>query len=185
MFICAVLFICCSSNIFKESKKYSSKICEDNILWSSKRKLIWNDFRGIPDTSRTNVGALTTSKIEITENYIIDGIPKYLLRCYFIRSKSWTTVSDESTLLHEQLHFDIDELFTRKIRKAFDSLNVKKVKDYQIYDNIYIFYGKKCETYQTLYDNQVYFNDNQQQQWIKKVEAELLRLKKYEYVLEE
>jgi len=102
-----------------------------------------------------------------------------------LESESWTRVNDESTLLHEQLHFDIDELFTRKIRKAFDSLNIKKVKDYQIYDNIYISYGEKCETYQKLYDNQVYFNDSKQQQWIKKVGAELLRLKKYEYIPEE
>ena len=82
------------------------------------------------------------------------------------------------------MHFDIAEIFTRKIRKAFDSLNIKKIKDYQIYDNIYIFYGNKCETYQKLYDNQVYFNNFQQQQWIKKVGLELARLKKYEYISE-
>ncbi|WP_417943020.1 hypothetical protein [Flavobacterium sp. RS13.1] len=184
LFIC-LLFICCSINVFKESKNHNFKEDIDRILWSSKRKLVWDDFRGIPDTSRTNIGALTSSKIEITENDVLNGIPKYVVQCYFVKSKSWTTVSDASSLLHEQLHFDIDELFTRKIRKAFDSLNIKKVKDYQIYDNVYIFYGEKCEAYQKLYDNQVYFNDNQQEKWMKKVGAELLRLKKYEYIPEE
>lgn len=182
-FVC-LLFICCSTNVFKESKKRSFKEDNDQILWSSKRKLVWNDFRGTPDKSKTNVAALTSSKIEIIENYVLNGIPKYVVQCYFIKSKSWTTVSDESTLLHEQLHFDIDELFTRKIRKAFDSLNIKKVKDYQIYDDIYIYYGEKSETYQKLYDNQVYFSDSKQQQWIKKIGTELLRFKKYEYIPE-
>ena len=177
LFFVCVLFIFCSSNIFKDD--------DDRILWSSKRKLVWEDFRGIPDTSRTNVDALTSSKIEITENYTLDDIPKYVLQCHFIKSKSWTRVCDESTLLHEQLHFDIDELFTRKIRKSFDSLNLKKVKDYQLYNSIYISYGEKCELYQNLYDNQVYFNNSQQQQWIKKVGTELVRLKRYEYILED
>jgi hypothetical protein len=148
LFFVCILFIFCSSNVFIESKSNYFKEGSDRILWSSKRKLVWDDFRGIPDTSRTISIASTSSKIEITENFILNGIPKYEVQCYFIRSESWTKVNDESTLSHEQLHFDIDELFTRKIRKAFDSLNAKKVKDYQIYNNIYIFYGKKCETYQ-------------------------------------
>jgi hypothetical protein len=184
LFFFCILFILCSSNIYKKSHSVNLQKDDDEILWSSKRKLIWADFKGIPDTSRTNVEALTSTKIEITENYELNGIPKHILQCHFIKSKSWTIVNEESTLSHEQLHFDIAEIFTRKIRKAFDSLNIKKIKDYQIYDNIYIFYGNKCETYQKLYDNQVYFNNFQQQQWIKKVGLELARLKKYEYISE-
>jgi hypothetical protein len=181
-----VLFVCCSSNIFKKGNSchYSNKD-DDKILWSSKKKLVWDDFKGIPDTSSTNIGALTSSEIEIVYNETINGVPKYLLKCHFIKSKSWTRVNDIPTLLHEQLHFDIDELFTRKVRKAFDSLNKIKIEDFEIYNNTYTFYGEKCDKYQNLYDSQVYFNDENQQQWIKKIGAELAKLKRYEYIPEE
>ena len=185
LFICCILFVCSSSNIFKESNKPYLKKDDDKILWSSKRKLVWDNFRGIPDTSRTNIVASTFYEIAITNNYLENNIPKYTLQCYFIKSKSWTSVNDDYTLAHERLHFDIAELFTRKIRKAFDSLNIKKVKEIEVYNNMYTFYGEKLDKYQNLYDNQVYFNDKQQQQWIKKVVAELAKLKKYENTLVE
>jgi len=85
LFFVCILFIFSSSNVFKESKSHYFKEDCDRILWSSKRKVVWDDFRGIPDTSRTNVGALTSSKIEITENYILNDIPKYVVQCHFIR----------------------------------------------------------------------------------------------------
>jgi len=184
LFVCCILFFCCSSNIFKEINKPYVKKDDDMILWLTKRKLVWDDFRGIPDTSRTNVGAVTQGAIEIIDSNWENEIPKYKIGCFFIKSKSWTRVNDSYSLAHEQLHFDIAELFARKIRKAFDSLNVKKNKDNERYQDIYNFYVAKSEKYQDLYDNQVYFNDFQQQQWIKKVGLELARLKKYEYISE-
>ena len=178
-----ITYICCW-NLFKTTNKHLTQN-NDKILWSNERKLKENDFEALPDTTNLMIAGSTYSGIEITNSYFENDIPKFVVECNFIKSKSWIRIKSKDVLDHEQLHFDIDELFTRKIRKAFDSLNVKKVKDYQIYNNIYIFYGEKCETYQKLYDNQVYFNDSQQQQWIKKVGAELLRLKKYEYIPEE
>jgi len=183
LFVISILFFINMLNIFKICDKHP-KEDENEILWSSKRKLNWEDFKAIPDTTNTNVIALTSSEIQITENYVLNDIPKYILQCHFIKSKSWTKVSDTVTLAHEQTHFDISELFTRKIRKAFDSLNVKKIKDFEIYDKIYDLYGEKCDKYDDKYDDEVFFDDKKQQQWIKKVNVELLRLKKYEYVIE-
>lgn len=177
--------MCRSSFFFRQNKSNYIKQDSDEILWSSKRKLIWDDFMAIPDTNQTNLAALTSAKIQITENCVENGIPKYLLQCYFVKSQSWTKVNDKLTLLHEQLHFDIGELFTRKIRKAFDSLNSKKIKDYLIYENLYFTYGKKNESYQKLYDSDVNFNDINQLKWEKKIDADLLKLKKYEYIPKE
>ena len=185
LIIFCILFMCCSTNVFKKGNRPHLNKDDDRILWSNKRKSVWDDFKGIPDSSSTNTVALTCYEISITNNYLENDIPKYTLECYFIKSKSWTRVNDDYTLAHERLHFDIAELFTRKIRKAFDSLNVKKVKKVEIYNDMYAFYGEKCDKYQNLYDNQVYFNDNQQLQWIKKVDVELAKLKKYEYIQEE
>lgn len=179
-----IIFLCCSSNVFKQNKD-NFKQDSDEILWSSERKLIWNDFAGVPDTSQTNLAALTSAEIEITQNWGENDIPKYVLQCHFIKSQSWTKVHDELTLLHEQLHFDIGELFTRKIRRSFDSLNAKKVKDYLIYEKVFFSYVEKNESFQKKYDSEVNFNDVSQLKWAKKISAELLKLKKYEYIPKE
>ena len=154
-------------------------IDDDQILWKSERKLVWDDFKGIADTSKINVDAITSYKIEVTDSYFENDIPKYQLACYFIKSKSWTITNKKNTLDHEQLHFDIAEIYTRKIRKAFDSLNLKKCVDTNKYNEIYYRLGNECDIYQDKYDNTVYFNDIQQKKWSIKVNTELERLKKY------
>ena len=154
---------------------------DDQILWKSERKLVWDDFKGIADTSMINVDAITSCKIEVTDAYFENDIPKYKLSCYFIKSKSWTITNDKEVLEHEQLHFDISEIFARKIRKAFDSLNLKKCVDTNKYEELYKRLGNESEIYQVKYDNTVYFSDIQQKKWSIKVNAELERLKKYAY----
>jgi hypothetical protein len=161
------------------------KIDDNKILWSNKQKLNWDNFVGIPDTTKINIVASTCCKIEVTDSKIINGIPIYVLECNFIKNESWKIVNDDYTLNHEQLHFDIYELYTRKIRKTFDSLNRKKVQDFKIYDKFYYNYGDKCSTYNDLYDSQVYFSEENQKKWNKKINCELLKLKKYEYIPEE
>ena len=154
---------------------------DDQILWKSERKLVWDDFKGIADTSMINVDAITSCKIEVTDAYFENDIPKYKLSCYFIKSRSWTITNDKKVLEHEQLHFDISEIFARKIRKAFDSLNLKKCVDTNKYEELYKRLGNESEIYQVKYDNTVYFSDIQQKKWSIKVNAELERLKKYAY----
>lgn len=82
-------------------------------------------------------------------------------------------------MAHEQLHFDISELFARKIRKSFDSLRYKKDINLDIYLEIYKSNVSKCEKFQYLYDHKVSNNNKNQQEWIEKVGAELLRMKDY------
>lgn len=164
-------------NFFK-NKELNDTI-KNRIVWSNKYKLTWNDFKCQPDTSMTNVGAVTSCEIEILHSEYKNEIPHYKLKCFFNLNKSWTVVNDSTSLKHEQLHFDIYELYTRKIRKSFDSLNVKKHKNISTYEKIFIKYGKKCNNRNDLYDNQVYFNEIKQKQWIERINKELLDYKDY------
>lgn len=177
----SIVIICSSA---KNNYKVFKEDC-DKILWSSKRKLIWDDFRGSPQNIGSIMLAGTYSNINVEYNYLENEIPNYKIECNFIKSKSWTVTDDIRILAHEQLHFDISELYTRKIRKSFDSLKNSKNKDIDNYDKIYYSYLAQRDNYDKLYDSQVYGNNIRQQQWIKKVGAELLRFKKYEYVPEE
>lgn len=163
----------------------------EKILWSSTDKLKWSDFKGRNTTSFGLTKAETTTIILVTKTYYNDEyIPVYEIACYFLPKQSWTITSEKFALEHEQLHFDIAELYTRKIRKTFDSLKIKKVKDFDKYENVFKQLNKKSVDYNILYDSEVYgineegnayFNYNKQREWIDKVGKELEALKDYEY----
>ncbi|MBF4515784.1 hypothetical protein IRZ71_05495 [Flavobacterium sp. ANB] len=173
----SILIICCSSY----QKENKSVFKDDDIIPWSNKKLTWDDFQGVPDTTEAFTKALTHSVI----NFKYYNTYTYIIQTNFIKSKSWTVTAHKQTLDHEQLHFDITELYARKIRRSFDSLTVKKNISSKDFNEIYNLNIKKCNSYQDLYDHQVYGNNVNQQKWIKKVGAELLKLKKYEYILEE
>ena len=156
----------------------------NKILWSSDRKLSWNDFKGLVDTSNVAVKAMTYSEIKIDGSYLKDSIHIYKVGCYFLTNRSWHVVNDSSTLSHEQLHFDISELFARKIRKSFDSLYVKRIVDVEKHEKLFNLYIQNCDKYQDLYDSEVYFNEKKQLFWKKKIAAELLKLKEWGYIPE-
>lgn len=177
------IFIICTS-VTKYSTVEDQE--DDRILWSSKRQLIWDDFEGdVPETKEPFVAAMTGYSIKLHYKRIDDIILNYKIENYFIKNKSWTITADTQTLAHEQLHFDIAELYARKIRKLFDSLMLKKINNFDSYIDIYNSNISKCDRFQYLYDHQVSGNNKNQQEWRKKVGAELLRLKKYEYIPEE
>ena len=177
LFIIIVFVFCSSNKPFEHNNFYENN---DQINWSSDRKLKWEDFKGTIDTTNSRIVASTFSEIQVVKNYFEKGLPKYIVECHFIKSKSWTKSNDDYVLSHEQLHFDISELFKRKMEKAFDSLNAKKIKDYKVYNMTYLNVCEKSNQYQDLYDSQVYFDTIKQQQWIEKISNELDKLKMYQ-----
>jgi hypothetical protein len=154
---------------------------EEKILWKESEKLIWDDFKGKVDTSKINVLAETCWEIKIIESHYNEKVPVFEIGNFFIKNKSWKITNDDYSLAHEQLHFDIAEIFARNIRKSYDSLNKKKIVDVNKYEAIFNHNIESCGKYNTKYDNEVYFNNKKQAFWIKKVGVELARLKKYEY----
>lgn len=154
---------------------------DDQILWDTDRKLVWDDFKGTADAGMPNIEALTASTIEVSTSYYENEVPKFNVASFFIKSQSWTKTDSDFTLEHEQLHFDITEIHARKIRKAFDSLSRKKVTNINKYKQIHARYGKICSSYQDAYDKSVYGNDAEQEKWARKITAELNRLEKYAY----
>lgn len=155
---------------------------EEKILWSPTKKLKWDDFKGEVDTTKALVGAVTCSEIKIIDSRLTNKIPILTIGCYFIKNRSWKIVTDDYSLAHEQLHFDISEIFARKIRKSIDSLNKKKIENPNQYQKVIDFYLKNLENYQDLYDNEVYFNEKKQALWSNKIASELLKYKKWAYL---
>ncbi|MDJ1498351.1 DUF922 domain-containing protein [Cytophagaceae bacterium DM2B3-1] len=97
----------------------------------------------------------------------------------FLKKQSWTldTVS-ESLLRHEQGHFDIAELYARKIRQTIDSLHKKAVKDPKVYANIIQSFFKERSRVGAIYDRETSHGTDivEQKRWIQKISFELKRL---------
>ncbi|CAI2767896.1 hypothetical protein [Flavobacterium collinsii] len=173
-----IIVLCCSMTNFAIEKKNNDE--NDEILWSKSKKLVWEDFKGIPDTVGSIMLAETTSTIKFEYNVTNNVLTSYKIESIFIKSRSWTITNDMQLLAHEQLHFDITELYARKIRKAFDSLRIRKNFNEENYSLIYNSNILKRNDLNKLYDSQVYGNNIRQNQWIKRVKNEVLKLNKYE-----
>ncbi len=153
---------------------------KDTIYWSVSRKVEWKDFKGKPDKS-TNLLAMTQAGIGY-EVACINGDLKLKIYCYFNVNKSWTKERESDELLaHEQLHFDITELYTRKLRKKLSEVADPCGKNVKELDKIYQSNFKECAKAQDLYDKETNhsLNEQKQQEWEEKIAKELKELEKY------
>ena len=154
--------------------------CKDCIEWQEDRRLKWSDFKGTPKRLSPNA-ALTDSGMSI-ELRCDDNTSEVIIKCYFDRTKSWTKNSESAYLLaHEQLHFDITELFVRKLRKQLAGLgnDCRKLNDHveKYYNENY----KDYVAYQTAYDKETNHSINTEMQahWDAKVAEELAELREF------
>ena len=96
----------------------------DEIKWEAGKKLSWNDFKGKAD-SHSTLHAYTRVGMK-TDFIAAKGEEAELeVRGYFIKSKSWVKPDQKTAglLAHEQLHFDICELYRRKLKKQLSEFN--------------------------------------------------------------
>ena len=90
---------------------------ERYLTWAAEEKLSWNDFMGDPDIS-TEMKAHTNSKLKFRWTCDNNKL-NFTVSASFDRHTSWKKADVTDHLLaHEQLHFDITELYARKLRKA-------------------------------------------------------------------
>ena len=94
---------------------------EQKILWKADEKLTWADFQGAPDPripyhANTSSGLSFSWSLKTSED---SAEFVYEVHSYFHPMESWVKGEQPSAslLAHEQLHFDISELYVRKLRQ--------------------------------------------------------------------
>jgi hypothetical protein len=96
--------------------------CQDNCLkWEESRTLQISDFLGnVSDTSHSD--AMSFAEVKYSYQFNSPRDFKFDVYANFNRNSSWIKkgIEDEALLRHEQLHFDIAELFARRIKYIFD-----------------------------------------------------------------
>lgn len=97
------------------------------FAWSGQRRLRWADFAA-PAPSGGDEGALTAYSIFYGVRCTGEAF-NFLAVAGFLPHESWVkpeVTSDraksERMLRHEQTHFDLTEVYTRRLRKAFSGL---------------------------------------------------------------
>lgn len=162
-----------------------AQINNEVIFWESKLKLKSLDFQGVVDTLEGYLISPTAVTTSIIRKVLIKKEWGYSYRTihYFSRKLSWKkdTIS-ELLLRHEQGHFDISEIYARKMRKVIDELENNKVKERKQYSNAIKKYNNEMKHTHKLYDKETYYgaSGEYQEKWDNWISNELLKLKNYE-----
>lgn len=152
---------------------------KESINWRTRRTLNWNDFKGQPVESASNA-ALTSTSILISFNYDQQSL-SYNLQCVFYPEKSWTKVKSVRILAHEQGHFDISQLFTRKLHKALSEYRFQEGSVDKDVMEIYQRIGREQAAFQQLYDRETNFSRDaaSQLKWQENIDSLLKSLQAY------
>ena len=91
------------------------------------------------------------------------------------KNKSWGLVKNEWILKHEQGHFDIAEIFARQLNKLVNEYQFNKSSFQKDLDAIYKSVVAEKEKFQQQYDDETDYSriKTKQEEWLKKIEAEL------------
>jgi hypothetical protein len=154
---------------------------EDNthIPWSYTRKLSWNDFQCEPQR-HTDAVALTSTSLGLAYQ-INNSVLTYEINCTFAKDKSWGLLKTDYILAHEQGHFDITEIYARKLNKAMQQYQFNASTYKQDINDIYENIVHEKETSQQAYDGQTDHSRNRkvQMEWLKKIESQLAETAPY------
>lgn len=151
---------------------------QDTIYWKSCYKLKWEDFLGKPDTI-SSFEAITSSGIDYKYFYS-DTSFSFTVKSFFDKKNSWKASSANlSTLKHEQLHFDITEIFARKLKNHLSKLKpIRTTVKKEVSDLVRKILEEK-EDMQNQYDKETDFGRNSvsQKKWQTKITSLLQQSK--------
>ncbi len=150
------------------------------LEWKKGSPLSWRNFRHKKNV-KSNISALTASAIEYSYECCGSDM-KSSVRAVFIPEDSWVNVKNKNDyiLAHEQLHFDITELYARKFRMLLDNYKLG-CNDVRIFNRLADSINDEWRKVQMQYDAETNhsLNKSDQIKWDKKIKIELEKLKAY------
>ena len=163
-----ILFFCATPlAVFAQNNK------EELLDWSDARKLTWADYKANPDPN-SDAAASTTTNLVIDYKMTSHSF-SYKIESQFSKSRSWGLHKTDYILSHEQGHFDIAEVFARKLNKKISEYKFN-AKTYQrdlqkIYEDV----TKEKEDIQNKYDKETNHSIRKEEQaeWLKKIKSML------------
>jgi hypothetical protein len=153
----------------------------EKFTYKERPQLSWNDFKGVPPKNAQHFASVNSGMGYRLVSKNRDGklAIDVDVTTYFYPQLSWKKNSNENNqdlLKHEQLHWDISELYARKLRAAYKKYipqkNPKKEVDY-----IFRKFEKERQQTQKAYDlesNHGLLKDAQEK-WSAQIREELFK----------
>lgn len=171
--LAVVLLFTCSFTLNKDAER---------INWNKNTKLSWEDFKGKPSRASSN-DAMTDSGFGFQTLPMKNDSLVIIISSYFNPGTSWVKMdkATDALLAHEQCHFDITELFARKLKKLFAKtkfnrktiMNEVKNMDKKVVDD--------WQDFQDKYDKETEHSKKEKKQldWEKKIAKDLEETAEY------
>jgi hypothetical protein len=155
----------------------AANLSYNEVIWEESYKLDWADFSH--NHQNEHYAALTASGISFSYTAKETTYDMEIF-AVFDKDESWvnTQKASKKLLKHEQLHFDITELWTRKMRKA---VSQTVYIDDDILNDLYVEHIQGLSKMQAFYDEESHhsLNNKMQQEWESGVKQELAKLSDY------
>lgn len=152
------------------------------VDWKADTRLSWDDFMAVSKGVKGFAVATATSRFVYEIKWIEDNL-KVNVFVRFYCHESWKNprITIPEVLDHEQLHFDICELYGRTFYLAILEQCKKAPLNESIVRKIYSRFQKEFNQYQDLYDDETdnSTNGEMQKKWEQKIARELLALAEY------
>lgn len=161
---------------------FRDTVSADTIRWSSTYRLKWADFKGQPEqqvvfsANSACVYSFTSRPAYRDDTLILE----LLLHPAFIKPASWVKPDklQDGLLAHEQLHFDICELYARRMRDRFTQSSPGLLTYDSVLKTIFESEWQAYQLRQADYDRETEHGliPEQQANWEKSISEELNRL---------
>ncbi|MEM6965577.1 MAG: DUF922 domain-containing protein [Bacteroidota bacterium] len=156
----------------------------DRMAWDKDQKIKWADFQGKAQSNNL-LDAYSMLGISLEVIGQSNGEVEMGVFGYFEKNKSWVKPGEQSDhlLLHEQKHFDICEVYRRKLVQRLEAAKHFSYDDFSdqvssIFNELFEEYKKEQERYDQATNHSQ--KKEEQAKWNKYIAEELLRLKKYD-----
>ncbi len=150
------------------------------IKWNDE-KLVWADFKGKAD-KKASVSAMSFVGISYSFASLNKKVTEVEVFASFDKQKSWTKSDAIELLAHEQLHFDIVEVYVRKIRKFAQEAFDRNQRSQQYITKQITKLQSEYKKTQTKYDSETKHGivKDKQKKWQVDVEKQLNELRSYQ-----
>ncbi len=146
---------------------------EEFIPWAFSRRLSWEDFLCEP---KKNSDAVASTSTSLGIAYQVEnGQLTYSITCNFSKHKSWGLLKTDYILAHEQAHFDITEIYARKLYQALQGYEFNRKTYRKDVNDIYRAIVQGKEDMQAAYDSESDHSRNRkaQYEWLQKIDQML------------
>lgn len=154
---------------------------EKTISWDTRRPLKISNFKGSTEKRPFQAETYSTLRYFAKPNPL-SGKSVVVVESAFDCDLSYFIPSDRDSAVlgHEQLHFDITELYARKFRKMIVTETPRYKMFLADHERLFAAILKEWQLKQDEYDSEVYADRSKQAKWNTWVQEELLKYKDFE-----